>query len=280
MGWSNADFDARAAELATAFQAGQGQNGADLNELVTKVARDANLNEEQIRRLCRAVNVHTFEAKFAALQGDKDVRFPVADEVAVIGRLRDDAVVKTASVEDTFPDLPDEMARLRGTHDVPQLTKVACFDEDARRAASYFRDVPVDVLYERAKRRVADLTTKRASADARWFGYIEKASYRLRPLYAELDAFEKNALAVLGPEVYDDLNAALDQANQPRFEAPREKLAALADRLEGRPDAFTKLLKCAMDARAEVVALTSELADATQARDALEKRYRAEVLGA
>lgn len=252
--WTNALFDSKAAELASAFDAGQGHNGADLNELVTKVARDESLNEEQVRRLCRAVNVHTFETKFATIQsGDKNVAFPVADEVVVIGRLFSDAATKTASVADNYPDLPDEMAPLREDLSVTASIKTASYEENARRAASYIpREVPLDIRYNRAEREVRELKIKLGSLDQRWTDAVNRVSFHLRPINRDLDAFCKNALAVLGGDSLPELNVALKLASHEELDIAQEKVATLVERLpDGKPDAMTKLLKTATDARVE-----------------------------
>ncbi len=252
--WTNSLFDAKAAELASAYEAGQGQNGADLNELVTKTARDESLNEEQVRRLCRAVNVHTFETKFAAIQGgDKNVAFPVADEVVVIGRLFDDAATKTASDAFAYPDLPDEMARLREDPRVTASIKTASYEEDARRAARYIpAELPLDVRYHKAEKAAHALKIKLGSLEQRWTDSVDRVSFHLRPLNRDLDAFCKNALAVLGGDSLPDLNVALTRAARPTIDLPQEKVAALIEHIpEGKPSAMTALLKTATAARTE-----------------------------
>lgn len=274
--WTNALFDAKATELASAFEAGQGQNGADLNELVTKVARDESLNEEQVRRLCRAVNVHAFETKFAAIQGgDKNVAFPVADEVVVIGRLFSDAATKTASLTADYPDLPDEMARLREDPVVTAAIKTAAYEEDARRAASYIaREVPLDVRYHRAGREVHELKIKLGSLEQRWTDAVDRVSFHLRPLNRDIDGFCKNALAVLGGDSLPELNVALKRAAQEEIELPQEKVAELVERIpDGKPNAMTKLLKTATDARLEYAATQARFETAERSFAQLQEAF-------
>jgi hypothetical protein len=83
--WDSKKFEESATKIAREFNS----NGGDLHALTVKTAKEQGLNQEQIRRLGRAVNVKAFEQKFASLKGAKDriVDFDPVDPESVIGTL-------------------------------------------------------------------------------------------------------------------------------------------------------------------------------------------------
>lgn len=243
--WANSDFEAAAAKLAATFLAGDGNAGASLDELVTKTAREASLNPEQVTRLCRSTNVLAFEQKFATLAGDRDVRFALADPGAVLNRLFDDASTKTASVAAArYPELPDMWRRDADIELEMATTKLAC--EHAKLAAALPDGPNTETRWLNAKAAAARHTDEARRCDTAWDVALRAAA---PAKLAALDAFEKAALAHLGESVVPELNLIREHLGVPAWDLDGEKLAALVDRLEVPATAATRLLKTAVEAR-------------------------------
>lgn len=228
--WDAPTFERHAQRLASRYWDGDGS----LRELARKVARDESLNAEQIRRLCRAANTHAFEQRLAALkdEADRTVTFDQVDPEDVVGDLHGESVVAKAASA-SYPSLDDAWAPK-----LPERVKVA--------------EAPaptVDPLDEarRLDRAADELVISSKMADHRWVDAME----RLRGLLREADvaAFEKNALAVVGPDVVFELNALRATRGQAPVTASTEKLAGVSQSLYGRADATTANLRTAIDAR-------------------------------
>jgi hypothetical protein len=265
--WDNSDFDREASELARVFWAGQGLNGVPLNDLATKVARDHDLNPEQVRRLCRAANTKAFEQKFASLAGedDRSPSFPLADAEVVVQNLYQAVahaeVAKTASYEDAYPALADE---LRPSPAV-ETEKVAFFDPtEIDQHLSPTRRPEVEL--QRTEKNAHELSLLKMENDCTWSDELNALHARTRFLDWNHDAFEKNAVALYGGDALPELDSLRQLLKLPPIgeglarEDVTAKLASLQDRWVGAPDESIHILKRAMDARRTYTEIGEKLA--------------------
>lgn len=247
--WTNKVFDEQATKLAQTFWAGIDQNGATLTELVTKTARDHGLNPEQIERLARVTNSKAFEAKFAAMKSasDRHVEFPVADAKAVIAAFCGEvaasgSAVKTAAL---YPDLASDAPVATNYFDgAGRREKTAAVATPRRPEAEYFklRDARVEL----------DLQLKQA--ENRWTTAVDTLVAQTKLVYWDHDAFEKDALAVIGIDALPELNVVRSRRKMAALDIPTEKVAEILDRLVGSETRDTTVLKTACEARATFVA--------------------------
>jgi hypothetical protein len=256
--WDNADFDREATAIARAFWAGRDQNGASLNELATKVARDNGLNPEQIRRLCRNTNTKAFEQKYAALKGqaDRSPYFELADPEAVIENLRQTvAVAHTKQAEAEYPDLPDEYAPPPPNPKLFAREKIAALTHEIDNFLPSYRSPFVEL--RRAEKQAADLAIERHQLNFAWDDAINAIVEHTRYQNWNHDDFEKNAVALFGADVLPELNAIRYRCGRSELgEGAAEnevkmKLAELQQKWVGIPDELTNRLKVAMEIRAK-----------------------------
>lgn len=256
--WDNSQYDQNATQIASTFCAGQGQNGANLTDLVEKVARDNSLNGEQIRRLARTANVKTFGAKFEEMKTagaeDRNVEFQLADENEVLRRLAGTAeaavkVAYTAPREDQFPDLPDAYADIR--RPVPLEEKTAGSLDIAMPKVSAHKEIMrLQRLHEEA-----DMRAKQASTT--WhYGLEGIMQMQKKANWTPTDTFnlEKTALALYAVSVLPEINILRRAAGTPELsDVTNEKVAALRDRVVVTETPAVQFIKRAMDARNEWV---------------------------
>jgi hypothetical protein len=255
--WENKDYDAHASTIANAFSAGRGQNGASLDDLVEKTARDEGLVPEQVRRLARAANLQTWKVEFERLKTagapDRNVEFPLCNEAEVLHRLQGSAssAVKTAlhgaAPASEFPDLADDMDDLR--HPSPPAPAPI-----SKTAAEMLEPLQVRPDMEVLKLRRLDeefqIRTKQACEGWR------TAMQDLLDMTRRLDwtteraiQMEKSAVAMHGTSVVPEINALRRFKMEKLLVLDQAKLAALQDRLEARPSREVTLLKQAADRR-------------------------------
>lgn len=243
--FTNQDFESHAEQITRSFQAGEGNGGGSLNDLVTKVAKDLNLTPEQVSRLCKRVNVKNFEVKFAAMEGDKNVKFELAQPEQVVATLFKDAEIKTAEAADLYPDLPKP-----ATEPLLDSVKLASAEAHAARAASFIPATPpVDILYERARKMTDVLEGRAKQADCAWNSAINEVIGRTKGMRWDHDTFEKSALCLVGDAALPELEQVRSALGMPALGLEQTKVAFLVDRIDVRPTQEALLIKRAADAR-------------------------------
>lgn len=251
--WDVRTFDQQADQIVNAWASTLEQNGASLGTLVEKTARDNSLNPEQIRRLCRVVNSRAFNARFASMgkqaqAGDRFVDFDVAREDDVISALHKTAsmATKTAS-QATYPALPNEMAELRGeTKEV--FSKIAYEDRQTERALERVlgKDPPKTDQLMHYQKVASELRGRLALSSSKYRESIDALVKEASYINFDHNQFEKDALAVCGPDALDVLNAVRTRRNMAQIHVPTEKVAALLDMLVGNETKHTKLVSKAI----------------------------------
>lgn len=268
--WASGEFDEAAGGIARAFLAGQGNGGASLNDLTTKCARDNALNPEQINRLCRLVNVMTFETKSAEMKGDKYVQFSVADGDVVCGQLQDAASTKQASF-DAYPELEDRMGSLRET-DEPEGMKIASAMEAAKVICRATRG-PADIdVYLSAKSAAERHRSDAGRDEVAWAEALRKVVEKTAGMRWDHDAFEKSALSLTEGDCLEELNAIREALGRPPLDLQLDKMAELLDRLEAAPTAEAHLVKRATAARKSCAVNLNKMAAAEAVRDGVKGR--------
>lgn len=245
--WGNTEFEKAATDIAAAFLASQSQNGASLNALVEKTARDSSLNPEQIRRLCRRSNTIVFENKLAQ-KNDEYMEFNTADEEAVIRDIVGaESVVgtKTASAAELYPQLRDDFAKPVMTFD-----KIATERENIERSLDRsLRRPDAEVLYRRTKTAYEQLNSRAGQEDNRWQRLMGKVANASRGTYWDQDRFEADALCDGSTNVMPEVNAIREARGLTPYSVDLQKLAEQLDRIDGRPSAMSRLVKEAAEAR-------------------------------
>lgn len=232
MNWSVDEFSQRAEALAKSFVAGESVGGTPLTDLVEKVARDSALGPEAIRTLSRETNKAVFAAKYATTTGkqDKRVDWDLVDPETVIGRLQAREVTAPTLKVASYPDLPDPRP-------LPPRTKVAEAPKESR--------PPIEHLRKLAK----DLPMDLKGLDYRWQEKLSHVLHLADGVTFDREAFEKNALGVLGEGILPELNALRVQRGLPEFDTT--KVAAERERFLGIPDELTRHLLEAHTVRQE-----------------------------
>mgnify|MGYP001302369581 CR=1 FL=1 len=261
--WDNADFDREATAIAHAYWAGRDQNGAPLNELATKTARDNGLNPEQIRRLCRNANTKAFEQKHASLKGEPDrtPNFELADPEAVIASLHQTvALAHTKQAAAEYPELRDEFAPPPDPALFAQ-EKVAMLSHEIDSFLSPRRSPLVEL--RRAEKLASELAVERHQLNYAWDDAVSAVAAHARYQGWNHDDFEKNAVALFGADVLPELNAVRHRCRLGALgdgadaDEVATKLAALQQTWVGVPDAMTAQLKTAMDVRTKFIAVVA-----------------------
>lgn len=279
--WDNKAFDKHADEIVGAWAAACDQNGPALDTLVEKTARDSALNPEQIRRLCRVVNSRAFNAVFEkkAGQPNRVPDFPVAKEDAVITRLHAEAAaVEKTAADASYPALDDELRAVRGDDVAPLFPKTAQVDREQTRelALMFPPDPPATERLLHLQKVAEELRGRVAFAGYEARTALDKLAARQKTIGYDVDAFEKDALALCGAPGLDVINTLRTWRGTPRVSVPTEKVAALLDRIVGRSTADARLAKTACDARARETASSAALTAAETEIVALKR----EVFGA
>lgn len=261
--FTNQDFESHAEQITRSFQAGESNGGSTLNDLVTKVAKDLNLTPEQVSRLCKRVNVKNFEVKFAAMDGDKNVKFELAQPEQVVASLFKDAEIKTAEAADLYPDLPKPTS-------LPLLdsVKLASAEAHAARTASFLPTTPpVDILYERARKMTEVLEGRAKQADDAWNSAVNGVIARTKGIRWDHDAFEKSALCLVGDAAVPELEQVRSTLGMPALGLDQTKVAALVDRIDVKPTQEALLIKRAADARKSCYENVTAAQASAEARD-------------
>jgi hypothetical protein len=270
--WDNKQFEQKAQTIAKTALA----KGGDLHTLTIKEAKASGLNEEQIRRLGRAVNVKAFEEKFASLKGrpDRIVEFDPVDPENVISELFTTAPVAEKRASAAYPNLSDQMRDLRGWAPAEQ-TKVASINVRQEMDRLVPKEPPIEAQISHWTKVAEDLRTRRAGAEIRWDDSMATIKSHSQRLYWDRDEFEKDAVALYGDEVLFELNALRADARLPALELDASTATKLAAQLFGEETEDTKLLKKAAVARVEY----AQFSQAEKAATAKLAELRKKVLG-
>lgn len=247
--WDSKQFEQKASEIAKTASAGQ----SSLHDLTVKLAKEKGLNEEQIRRLGRAVNVKAFEEKFASMKGKQDriVDFDPVNPEAVIQSLFSSAPGSEKRASAAFPELADEMRGDRGW--APMQTKTASVDVKNEMLRAVPKDPPIESQINHWQKVAEELGVKMAGAEMRWDSSMEQLREHSRRLHWSRDEFEKDALALYGDDVLFELNALRQSAKLPELALSKHAALKLAESLFGEETEDTKLVKVAADANKEYV---------------------------
>lgn len=277
--WDNTRFDAEAKKIAQTWFGSREANGASLTELVTKTARDASLNPEQIERLARITNGHAFNSIFdaakVAKQQDRYPDFDVADAKSVIAALYQSAAqpeTKTAS----YRPLPDQFEAVRARPDplAARNEKVAeaRMVEDIEAAV---RGPTLMTQFHNLKAACEQLKSRMLGSEARWWDALGAISKVASNRDWSRDDFECDALALLGADALPELNLLRKSAGDPALAPSAEKVAAFQDRHIGTESAATRLLKTAIDHRKDYVRWKAAHATAVEKFEAVKAKVYA-----
>ena len=236
------DYQREGRRLANAFLAGQGMGGTSLDTLIEKTSRDQGLLPEQIRRLSRATNTEMFSLKYASMKGaqDRRVDFDPVDGDALIRKLQSVAPPTAPVAEKTAALYPD-IRNHRRAHFAP-FEKQASFVPPVH-------TVSPEIRWRHLKKIASDLPVELMQLDIQWQSLTKDVAASCNNDTFDHDAFEKNAVAVLGSSVLAELNAVRAALRLPESSLSQDKVASLEDRLVGHPDKLTAKLASAMSAR-------------------------------
>lgn len=245
--WTEDQFASRAKDLAKAHVGAK----TPLNDLLEKVAREAELTPDAIRTLGRFTNVAVFQEMFsqkaASADPDRIVEFEPGDPEVVIHR-----VVKSAQIQaDARPadvkvasEIPDLMRQVRGY--ATELEKEAAYvDAEERQAPK-----PLQTLRLRKMADELGVTVKAASQ--RWDDAMAKlaSAFKRAPGYGpSYEEFEKAALAEWGRNAVPELTALRQDLRLPKLSVSSEKIASFSDRHVSEDTQELRTLSSAISAR-------------------------------
>lgn len=250
--WNESEFIERAGRIAHDHAVTK----KPLNDLSEKVARDENLQPDEIRTLVRLANVATFQELFKRKDdGDKMIEFESGDPEAVINRIVSSAQEQSQSANihnDKLAsawDAPDMMTakRLGRAFDEPVVEKTASADEAERPMR---QDLAVLALRKLAE----EFEVERISAGHRWEDLTNKlaAEFRKAPGYGPaFSDFEKDAYADHGMDAWPELKCIRETLRLPTNEPSNDKVASLQERHVADDSPRLRLLGKAIDARAD-----------------------------
>lgn len=256
--WNETEFVERAGRIARDYAVSK----KPINDLSEKVARDENLQPDEIRTLVRLANVATFQELFrskdASNGGDKMIEFESGDPEAVIHRIVDSAQSEPQSANihndkmSSAWEITDQMVETRYGHkfDVHGTEKTA-----AEMDASYAERPMRKDLAVLALRKLADeFTVEKQSSGAQWEQALVKlaAEFRKAPGYGpDYVAFEKDAFSEHGMASWPELVCMREALRLPVIEPSATKVAELQERHVTEDTAQLRSLKTAMDLRAD-----------------------------
>lgn len=255
--WNEGEFVERAGRIARDHAVTK----KPLNDLSEKVARDENLQPDEIRTLVRLANVATFQELFknkdASNGGDKMIEFESGDPEAVIHRIVDSAqnAPQTANITNdklASWDAPDQMVEKRFGHkfDVPGQEKTAA-EMDAGYAE---RPMRKDLAVLALQKLASEFEIERLAAGARWEFMLTKLAeeFKKAPGYGPVYmSFEKDAFAEHGMDCWPELVGLREALRLPLMEPSLEKISELQTRHVTDDTRQLKLLKQALETRAD-----------------------------
>lgn len=255
--WNEGEFVERASRIARDHAVTK----KPLNDLSEKVARDENLQPDEIRTLVRLANVATFQELFKSKDtsngGDKMIEFESGDPEAVINRIVDSAQnqPQTANISNdklASWDAPDQMVekRLGRPFDAPVQEKTAAELDAAHAGRPMRKDLAVLAL----RKLGSEFEVEAISAGRRWEDTMAKlaAEFRKAPGYGpQYAAFEKDAFADHGMDAWPEIVCLRHDLRLPDIAPPNEKIAELQVRHVTEDTPQLRMLKQACETRAE-----------------------------
>jgi hypothetical protein len=222
--WTKEMFEHEATRIAQLAIEKKGS----LHELTVATAKLAKLNDEQIRRLARAVNSKAFNAYFEQRKTAEDrfVSFDCVDPEKVITELSASKAAPYVESERekkaSYPDLPNEVVPARTPPKQP-IEKTA---EVMARAVG--PEEPPHKALIHWKAACDRLASDHRQLQIRWATGMDKLANKCRRLYWDHDSFEKHAVALYGSAVLPELQALRERLNMAPFNMEKEA----ADQIE------------------------------------------------
>jgi hypothetical protein len=266
--WDSKKFEEKAAAIATAAS----KDADKLHAYTVKAAREEKLNEEQIRRLSRAVNVQAFNQKFASKKSDKDryVEFtPVSDD-SVIDELFRKAPEAEKTASAIYPELPNQMREVRGWGG--SNVKVASAPVTDRMADLVQAPPALDKQLNHWVKVSEDLAVKAAGAELAWDSAMNTVKDHSRRIGWNHESFEKDAMALHGSHVLFELNALRTETKREPLGVTKDAADKLNDILFGEDNEDIRLLKSAADARIKFLLVKNAQEKARKEIESLKKR--------
>ena len=266
--WDEKEFVKRAGQIAQDHAITK----KTINDLSEKVARDENLQPDEIRTLVRLANVATFQELFkgkdASNGGDKMIEFESGDPEAVIHRIVDAAQEEPQAASITNDklattsawDAPDQMIETRFGHkfDEPLAEKTAA-ELDAEYVARPMRQ---DLAILALRKLAEEFGVERLSAGARWEEGLAKLAGEFRkapgygPVYTD---FEKDAFAEHGLDCLPEILGLRSSLGLPEITPDTEKVAYLHERHVTEDTPELRMFKEALESRGDFEKFTSGL---------------------
>ena len=255
--WNEGEFVERAGRIAHDHAVSK----KTINDLSEKVARDENLQPDEIRTLVRLANVATFQELFkgkdASNGGDKMIEFESGDPEAVIHRIVDSAQnqPQTASIHNdklASWDAPDQMVEKRLGHkfDVAPMEKTAAEMDATYTERPMRRDLAILAL----RKLATEFEVEHLAAGARWESVVVKlaAEFKKAPGYGPAyGSFEKDAFSEHGMDCWPEIVGLRETLRLPEIQPSGVKIAELQARHVTDDTAQLKTLKHALEARAD-----------------------------
>jgi len=233
-----------------------------INNLAEKVARDTNLNPDEIRTLVRLSNVAAFQEIFRQKTGgDKMVEFVTGDPETVIrSMVSPDAPAPANVMNDKLAsyDVPDQMRAKRfGVAEVTEQTKEASSDEEPTE-----KPPRRDMVILNLRKIAEELTVEKFAAGQRWETTLDGLTTKLkRPAGygVTVDALTKDAAATFGSDANHELAYLYENLRRPVRFLSDEKTAELQERWAASESDELNILKTAVEARKQFVELSEGL---------------------
>jgi len=226
--WSEDEFISRAKTLAKAHVGSK----TPLNDLVEKVAREAELSPDAIRTLGRLTNVAVFQEMFqqktAAAEPDRMIEFEPGDPEVVIARVVKSADLQTAadtSGDKVAEELPDLMRAVRRPFDDSGTDKVAS-------AEATEREAPRHLQVMRLRKLADELSVSITKEAMLWEDGVTALAktFRRAPGYGPSHVdFEKAAMADIGADALPELEVIREELRLPALGLVRSKIAELGE---------------------------------------------------
>lgn len=230
-----------------------------LNQLSEKVARENDLNPDEIRTLVRLANVATFQESFRLKTGgDKMVEFNTGDPEAVIrSMLVTEAPVPASVSNDKLASytVPDQMRAKRYG-----VTEEAV--KEAAEVAEETRPVRRDLLVLNLRKLAEEFTVEKIAAGQKWedtLGALTQWLKRPQGYGVSYHAFEKDAWAAFGNDIRPELVYLQEELKISRPLPAVEKVAELQQKHLAQDSQELDALKTAFDARQQFLKLSQGL---------------------
>tara|TARA_Y100000310_G_C20642202_1_gene794615 strand:- start:128 stop:919 length:792 start_codon:yes stop_codon:yes gene_type:complete len=205
-----ADYENIAKEATEQFLS----SGESLEDSIVKIAQRDRLNPEQIKRVVELANTGAFLELFKKTSGydDRMVEFAVADPTGAIKKFyaESDSVPAVETSNDVYFDDVKEAALLEKVAEYEYLGEPDSVLERRR-----IREIERKVIRDR---KVAEsLHTKIAAAEYQAESLADGLAHRFSNIYSRErhPEFEKNALALYGPEAVYALSAVRKRLKLP-----------------------------------------------------------------